>query len=135
MTVGSYLVGRSIGLGLPINNLFPQIRELRYLKSTVWKHVQPIYDRRRALATTSSSNILENDKSTATATTTATTIKESLGKYDDLLSTMIDADMSVSDICDHMSTLTSAGHDTTTYFMAYLVSNSILIMTFLYIYL
>jgi len=94
---GSWAIGRMITLGLPMWNIFPAVAVIRKARGELWSDMKRVVDKRKAL------------------------VAKGQGlDIDDCLSVMIEEKMSDQDMSDHLTTLLSAGHDTTAYFAAYM---------------
>ena len=94
---GSFAIGRSIGLGLPMWRIIPLV-DLIY---------------------TSTENLLVDFRKFLKIRKAAMANGEADG-LDDCLTAMIQENMSMKEMEDHYVTLISAGHDTTAFFSAYL---------------
>lgn len=94
---GSWAVGRMITLGLPMWDIFPPVSFIRKARAAVWIELKKIVDGRKAMLARG----------------------EGLD-IDDCLSAMLANNMSDEEMSDHMTTLVSAGHDTTAFFCAYM---------------
>lgn len=94
---GSWAVGRMITLGLPMWDIFPAVAVIRTGREELWRDMQEVVENRKAMLARG----------------------EGLD-IDDCLAAMINERMNDKDMLDHLTTLLSAGHDTTAYFAAYM---------------
>lgn len=89
-------VAQIIGFGFPLWNIFPQVRLVRYWRSTFSKILKKILVNRKAMM----------DRGEQVP--------------DDALGEMIKQDLEEEDMMDHLVTMVAAGHDTTAFFSCYM---------------
>lgn len=91
---GSLGLAQMVFLGLPAWNIIPQVAKIRKARTVLWEDLQDAIAQKK--------KSLEQGEAP-----------------DDCLGAMLAINMPDSDMLDHISTLVSAGHDTTAYFSAY----------------
>lgn len=96
ISVGSNAVGRIIAFNQPLNRMVPDVKKADDLVAFINRTLLPLTEARRVQV----------------ANKTAP---------DDALTAMIEANLSPKEIEDHMITLVCAGHDTTAFFLSYMV--------------
>jgi cytochrome P450 len=94
---GSYLTGRLLGLGLPTWNIIPQVKELRNMKKIESDKYEPLINERKAAL-----------------------MRGEMTDVDDVMTAIINNGMVKQEAYDHITTMIAGGHDTTTFFCAYL---------------
>jgi cytochrome P450 len=100
---GSALIGKIMLIGLPSWSFLPPVKDLKNAVAKIWTLLfKPMIKNRKER--------IANGEELA----------------DDCLGAMLACDLSEQELCDHLTTLMSAGHDTTAYFssyMTYLLAN------------
>jgi len=94
---GSFEMGRLVGLGIPLYDIFPPVKYVKTASQALWMTFKAIIDDRRALLASGGG-----------------------ADIDDCLSAMIANNLDDKDMRDHMITLICAGHDTTAFFSSYM---------------
>jgi len=97
-STGSNAVGRIILFNLPLWNIFPEIQALNQLKAAVYPLCRELIANRKQLITEGKDDDL-----------------------DDCLTAMIREQLPEQEMFDHLVTLLAAGHDTTAFFISYMV--------------
>lgn len=93
---GSWAIGRTIGLGLPLWNIFPQVKLMRDYRVTFGDILMKILLARKQK------------------------IDDGEDVPQDVLTEMLKQDLDMTDMMDHLITMVAAGHDTTAFFACYM---------------
>jgi cytochrome P450 family 4 len=97
-SVGSNATGRIIVFNLPLWNIFPEVQAMKEYNETTHKLCHELIETRKRL--------IAEGKDT---------------DIDDCLSAMLREQLPEKEMIEHISTLMAAGHDTTAFFISYLV--------------
>jgi cytochrome P450 len=110
VSTGSWAIGRTISLGIPMWGFIPWVQLVKNTRSETLRPFGTIVAARKKL--------LAKKRAAAAAEGAVYEVEE---QYDDCLTAMLsDESMSEKDMCDHFTTLVCAGHDTTAYFASYM---------------
>ena len=112
---GSHVIGEHIVLGIPVWDVFPRVRKLKKCVQVVHDHVNTLIDARVALQAAAA------DAASTSGAESEAAVAAAAAVPDDSLSAMLEAKMERQDIVEQLTTLLSAGHDTTAFFGCYMV--------------